>query len=192
MTFTSCRWQIYLRLDRMGDKSAQKCYDILWNNTDIPLEIFLGAISIPTIGQSTIKSIMKAGCDTLTKFGQLGVTQFEQVPGVGPTKAQSLANGLRDNQDLILELLKNGIKIKEKIVGKLSGKSFAITGTLSMKRAEVEKMIVENGGEMKSSVGRGLTYLVIADPSSTSSKAQAARKFGTSLISEDEFLDLVK
>ncbi len=179
-------------LDRMGQKSAQKCYDILWSYTEIPLDIFLGGLSIPMIGGSTIRAIMNAGCDTLEKFGQLDAAQFEQVPGVGPTKAQSLADGLKHNQNLILQLLKKGVKIKEVIDGKLTGKSFAITGALSIKRAEVEKLIQDNGGEIKGSVGRGLNYLIIADPQSISSKAQAARKLGTALIDEKQFLDLIK
>ena len=76
-------------------------------------------------------------------------------------------------------------------MGKLSGKSFAITGTLSMKRAEVEKLITDNGGEMKSSVGNTTTYLIIADPASTSSKAQSARKLGVKLIDENDLFDMV-
>jgi DNA ligase (NAD+) len=179
-------------LDRMGDKSAQKCYDILHANKEISLEVCLGALSIPMIGQSTIKAIMDAGCDTLTKFGQLGANEFAQVPGVGPTKSESLAQGLKDNQQLILDLLTNGVKIKKKIIGKLTNKSLCFTGTMSHKRAELEQMVVEAGGTVKSSVGKGLTYLVINDTASTSSKAQAARKLGTSLISEDEFLSMIE
>jgi DNA ligase (NAD+) len=180
------------KLDRMGDKSAQKVYDILWANNEVSLEVFLGALSIPLIGQSTIRLLSKAGCDTLEKFGQLDANSFSQVAGVGPVKAESLANGLKNNQQLILDLIKNGVKIKEVVDGKLTGKSFAITGTLSIKRAEVEKMIQDNGGEIKSSVGKGLSYLIIADPQSTSSKAQAARKLGTILINEAQFLDLIR
>ena len=60
------------------------------------------------------------------------------------------------------------------------------------KRPVLEKMAADAGGDVKSSVGKGLTYLVIADPNSTSSKAAAARKLGTTLISEEEFLDMVK
>lgn len=179
-------------LDRLGEKTAKKCLDILWANKEVPLEVFLGALSIPMIGQSTIKTIMGAGCDDLTKFGQLTATEFEQVPGVGPTKAKFLADGLKHNQKLILALLDNGVKIKEKIVGTLTGKSVCFTGAMKNKRPLLEKMASEAGADVKSSVGKGLTYLVIADPSSTSSKAQAARKLGTTLISEDDFLDLVK
>lgn len=179
-------------LDRMGDKSAQKCYDILWKDKEVPLDIFLGALSIPMIGGSTIKAIMNDGCDTLEKFGQLSAAAFEQVPGVGPTKAKFLADGLKANQQLILELLKNGVKIKAKVMGALTGKSVCFTGAMKNKRPFLEKMAADAGGDVKGSVGKGLTYLVIADPNSSSSKAQAARKLGTKLISEDDFLDLVK
>jgi DNA ligase (NAD+) len=179
-------------LDRMGEKSAKKCHAILWDNKEISLEVLLGALSIPMIGQSTIKLIMNAGCDTLEKFGQLKADNFEQVPGVGPTKAKSLADGLVQNQKLILNILNNGVVIKGRVDGVLSGKSVCFTGSMNTKRPVLEKMAAEAGGDVKGSVGKGLTYLVIADPASTSSKAVAARKLGTKLISEDEFLDLVK
>jgi DNA ligase (NAD+) len=179
-------------LDRLGDKTAKKVLDILWANKEVNLEVFLGALSIPMIGQSTIKAIMNAGCDDLTKFGQLGAAQFGQVPGVGPTKAKFLADGLKHNQKLITALLDNGVEIKEKVIGTMTGKSVCFTGSMKTKRPVLEKMASEQGADVKSSVGRGLTYLVIADPASISSKAQAARKFGTTLISEEDFLDLVK
>lgn len=179
-------------LDRLGEKTAKKCLDILWANKKVPLEVFLGGLSIPMIGQSTIKTIMNAGCDTLEKFGQLGSNEFEQVPGVGPTKAKSLADGLKHNQQLILNLLSNGVEIKDKIIGNLTGRTICFTGSMKNKRPVLEKMASDAGADVKSSVGKGLSYLVIADPNSTSSKAQAARKFGTELISEEDFLEMVK
>jgi DNA ligase (NAD+) len=178
-------------LDRLGEKTAKKVLDILEANKVIPLEVFLGALSIPMIGQSTIKAIMNEGCDTLERFGQLGAAQFEQVPGVGPTKAKFLADGLRHNQNLILRLM-NHVKIKDKVIGTLTGKSVCFTGSMKNKRPLLEKMAADAGADVKSSVGKGLTYLIIADPNSTSSKAVAARKLGTKLISEDDFLELVK
>jgi len=178
-------------IDRMGKKSAQNCFESLWKNSEITLDIFLGALSFPMIGSTTIRQIMSAGCDTLEKFGQLGAAEFEMVPGVGPNKAVSLANGLKQNQKVILALLDNGVKIKAKIVGKMSGSSVCFTGAMKNKRPVLEKMAADAGADVKSSVGKGLTYLVIADPNSTSSKAVAARKMGTVLISEDEFLGMV-
>jgi DNA ligase (NAD+) len=181
-------------IDRMGKKSATKVYNNLWAANEVSLEVLLGGLSIPMIGQSSIKTIMEAGCDTLEKFGQLKANDFEKVSGIGPVKAKSLADGLINNQQLIIDLLTNGVKIKEKkqkIVGKLSNLSFCFTGTMLNKRAVLEKMVEDNGGDIKDKVIAGLTYLVIADPSSTSSKAVSARKFGTNLISEDNFLDMV-
>lgn len=179
-------------LERMGKKSAQKCYDILWGAVEIPLEVFLGGLSIPMIGQTTIKLIMNSGCDTLEKFGQLQGSDFEQVPGVGPIKANSLADGLITYQDVILELLDNGVKIKSRVDGVLTNKSICFTGSMKNKRPVLEKMATDAGGDLKSSVGKGLTYLVIADPNSNSSKAVAARKLGTVLMSEEDFLELIK
>lgn len=179
-------------LDRMGDKSAQKAHDILWAAKEVPLDIFLGALSIPMIGGSTIRAIMKDGCDTLEKFGQLGADQFAQVSGVGPTKAKFLADGLRHNQKIILDLIDRGVTIKAQVKGIMTGQSVCFTGSMNMKRPLLEKMAADQGAEVKNSVGKGLTFLVIADPNSTSSKAQAARKLGTKLISEEDFLELVK
>ena len=154
-------------LDRLGDKTAKKVLNILWENKKISLEIFLGALSIPMIGQSTIKSIMNSGCDDLTKFGQLGAAQFEQVPGVGPTKAKCLADGLKHNQKLILALLTNGVEIKKRATGTLTGKSVCFTGTMKNKRSLLEKMAADAGADVKGSVGKGFTYLIIDDPNST-------------------------
>lgn len=178
-------------IDRMGKKSAQKCYDLLWASKEVPLEVFLGALSIPMIGQSTIKLIMGSGCDTLERFGQLNAAAFEQVAGVGPIKAKSLADGLKNNQVLILDILSTGVLIKVRTVGALTGSSICFTGAMQNKRPVLEKMAADAGGDVKSSVGKGLTYLVIADPNSTSSKAVAARKLGTKLLSEDEFIKMV-
>ena len=177
-------------IERMGKKSAEKCYKLLWAGGEVTLDVFLGALSIPMIGSSTIKLIMDVGCDTLEKFGQLNAANFEMVPGVGPTKAESLAEGLLQNKDLIVKLLNNGVKIKAPIVGELSGVSICFTGKSNLKRSDLQKLASEAGATVKSSVGKGLDMLVIADPNSTSSKAKAARKLGVNLISEEEFLKM--
>lgn len=59
------------------------------------------------------------------------------------------------------------------------------------KRGILEKMAVDAGGSV-GNVSKGLSYLVIADPSSTSSKAVKARELGCTLISEDDFLGMVE
>jgi DNA ligase (NAD+) len=80
------------------------------------------------------------------------------------------------------------VEIKD---GKLSGKSFCFTGAMDYKRSDLEKMVADNGGTV-SSVKKGLTYLVQADPSSTSSKSVKAKSLGISIITPEEFLEMVK
>jgi len=53
-------------------------------------------------------------------------------------------------------------------------------------------MVVDMGGEIKSSVTKDLTYLINSDTNSTSTKNVAAKKLGIKVISEDDFLQLVK
>jgi DNA ligase (NAD+) len=179
-------------LDRMGEKSAKKCYDILWANNVVPLDILLGALSIPMIGSSTLRLIIAAGHDSLEKIQSLKAEDFEKISGMGPVRAKSLEDGLKNNKELIAQLLSNGVKIKEKIMGKLTGKSFVFTGKMEHKRADLEQMVVEAGGEVKGSVSKNLNYLVIDNPEeSTTSKAVAARKFGTQLLSESDFLSML-
>jgi DNA ligase (NAD+) len=178
-------------IDRMGKKSAKKCYDILHCNKELPLETFLGGLSIPMIGASTIKLIMAHGWSDLKTFFTKNAVDFEKVAGVGPVKAASLRIGLRENQQLILDLLKVGVSIKKKVEGKLSNKSICFTGSMVNKRPVLEKMAADAGADVKNSVSKGLNILVIADPNSTSSKAVTARKLGTTLLSEEDFLKLI-
>lgn len=174
-------------LERMGDKSANKCYDILWTHNPIPLELFIGSLSIPMIGSSTIKLIADAGYDSLDKIMNASKDSFSKIKGLGPIKSENLFIGLKRNQEIIQGLLDSGITIKEKIFGSLTGKSFCFTGTMKNKRKVLEDIVIQKGGSNKS-VGKELNYLVINEEGSTASKAVAARKLGIRFISEDEFL----
>lgn len=86
-----------------------------------------------------------------------------------------------------LELEKK-VEVKD---GKLSGKSFCFTGAMDYKRSDLEKMVTDNGGAV-SSVKKGLTFLVQADPSSKSSKSVKAKSLGIAIITPEEFLEMVK
>jgi DNA ligase (NAD+) len=73
----------------------------------------------------------------------------------------------------------------------LLNKSFAFTGAMQNKRAVLEKMVSDNGGITKSSVGKDLNYLVMATEDSTSAKAIKAIKLGIKIITEEQFLKLI-
>ena len=178
-------------LERMGESSAQNAINELWKVTPAPLEMLTGSLGIPLCGRSTMQVVVEAGFDTLDKIRAAQQTELESIPGMGPKRAAALRAWLDKHGDLFDEMLEVGFKVKEKVQGVLTGKSACFTGKSNLKRAELERLVTEAGGSVKKSVGKGLTYLVMADPNSTSTKAKAARKAGTECISEEQFLELV-
>ena len=178
-------------VDRMGKKSAEKVLKTLWAKNPIPLESLLGALSIPLCGPTMIKIAMDAGYDTIPKLKAANIEELSSIEGFGPVKAQTLWIWLRDNSGIVDKLVMLGVKIKAKVHGNLNGKSFCFTGASSRPRTELENLVKAAGGDVKSSVGKKLTYLVMADANSTSSKAQAARKNGTVCLSEADFMKMV-
>lgn len=178
-------------LDRMGKKSAQNLINELDKFRAIPLENLIGGLTIEGVATSSVKQLISAGYDSLDSILALSIKEIENIPGFGGIRASNIFNGLKENAKRINDILAAGVSIKKKSIGSLSNKSFCFTGSMSQPRPKLERMVTDAGGEVKSSVGSGLTYLVIADPSSTSSKAVKARKLGTKLISEDEFLKML-
>ena len=70
--------------------------------------------------------------------------------------------------------------------------SICFTGALSIPRGQAAKLAEDAGFEVKNAVSKGLTYLVTPDPNSGSSKNEKAKKYGTAVIDEAAFMELVK
>lgn len=180
-------------IERITTTLAEKLLGLLWEKCEQPLDNLLGSLSIPLCATQTAQTICSAGHDTWDKFQRLERAQLRAVAGLGPVKADAIYGWLQDGGiALVNDLLAAGVRVRAKVEGRLSGQSFCFTGSMQNKRADLEALVVQNGGVVKGSVGKGLTYLVIADPNSTSSKAVAARKVGTRCMSEEEFLTLAK
>jgi DNA ligase (NAD+) len=103
-----------------------------------------------------------------------------------------VVSGLAARKDEIERLLAAGIvPVAPKSGGALSGKSFCFTGSLPIPRKEAEALVEKHGGTLLSGVTKELSYLVMADPTSGSSKAEKARKYGTQCIGPDQFMALI-
>jgi len=183
--------------ERMGQRSAEKVYRALQAKREISLPVFIAGFDIEGIGRVMVEKLADAGFDTLEKLLAASEEAFAAVYQFGAVLAHNLAFGLRAVKDEMLQLTGSGtIVIQSPRAGQsglsLQGKSFCFTGELrSLKRKDAEAMVQARGGTIKSSVTKGLDYLVTNTPDSGSSKNKKAQELGTAVITEDAFLRLL-
>jgi DNA ligase (NAD+) len=118
---------------------------------------------------------------------------------VGPEKAKSIFKFFQQkgNQKVIQKLKERGVEYLREArrpkpeSQKFSGQSFVFTGTLqTMSREEAESKVESMGGRASSAVSKKTNFVVVGeDPGSKYEKAQA---LGVKIISEDEFLKMLK
>lgn len=180
-------------LERRGPVIAKKVLDNLRAKLPPSLPVFLAALGIDDFALETAKLLVSAGYDTLEKVQAATAAELEAIKGMGPIRAKSVTDGLRARAGEIQRLVAAGVvPVAPSAAGRLSGKAFCFTGALARPRKEYEAMVLRHGGEVLSGVTKELDYLVMADPSSGSSKAEKARKYGTQCIDEATFLALVE
>ena len=73
---------------------------------------------------------------------------------------------------------------------KLNGKTFCITGVLSIGRKEITEIITKNGGKVGGACTSKTNYLVVGDDPGANKLAEA-EKHGTPIIDEEELMDMI-
>ncbi|MCU0667553.1 MAG: NAD-dependent DNA ligase LigA, partial [Patescibacteria group bacterium] len=183
------------KLERFADLSAKNLVMSIGAKKNPSLSKFLFALGIRHIGAQTAIDIANR-FGSLDKIKLAGLDELQQIEGVGEVVAESLVAWFSDvqNKNLLDKFTKNGVVPKNvnRVDGPLAGKSFVITGALnSMDREQAADKIRELGGVFQSSIGKGTNYLV-AGGSVGSSKLKKAEQFKTAIISEEEFLNILK
>ena len=177
-----------------GERAAEKAMLAILEKNDIPLWQFLAGLGIEGLGRTTSKAVAKQ-FKSLEQVRLATVEQLKAIDGIGDTMAASIEEGLVQLAPTMDRLLRV-IDVQEvgESGGPLAGKKFCMTGALpsGTKRNEMAKRIEAAGGEFKSSVGKGLDYLIQADVSSTSSKTKKAMSFGVEIIDEDMLLKMME
>ena len=173
---------------------AKKVYESIQSHKKMSLSVFIAGLDIEGIGETTVQKLIDAGYTNLEKLQNASVDAIASVYGFAEIMAKTFKKGLEENDSLIKELLEKGlVSLEETGEGKLTGKSFCFTGELvTMKRNDAEALVKKNGGSCKSSVTKDLSYLVTNDTTSGSSKNVKAAKLGIPVITEEEFLALIK
>jgi DNA ligase (NAD+) len=135
---------------------------------------------------------------SLQNLSKADAEKLQQIHEVGPQVAESVTRFFKEKKNLaaIERLKKGGVKIREvvkpKAAGqKFAGKTFVFTGALEkFSRDEAERLVDERGGRASGSVSKKTDY-VVAGPGA-GSKLDKARELGVAVISEDEFLQMLK
>lgn len=182
-----------LSLDRFAEISAQKLITAIADKKVPPLERFIYGLGIRHVGIQT-------AIDLASRFGSLEnlahatIDELQSVDGVGVVVAESIAAWFADEENLALldKFAAAGTHPHyEAKTGKLAGMSFVVTGTLeTMGRDEAAERIRSLGGIFQSAVAKDTTYLV-AGGKVGGSKLKKAEAYGTKILNEQEFLDLL-
>ena len=173
---------------------AEKVYKSIQTHRTMTLPVFLAGFDIEGFGETLAEKLVGAGYNTLDKLLLATEDQIADVYGFAQIMAHNIVQGLAENAAEMRRLVQDGIiTIEGAIGGKLEGKSFCFTGELvTMKRQDAEALVKKNGGSCKSSVTKDLTYLVTNDTTSGSSKNVKAASLGIPVITEEQFLALLK
>lgn len=194
-----------LSLPRFAEKSVDNLLESIESARQVTLSRFLVALSIPQVGEETAEDLAKY-FRTIEKIREAGQAELEALNGVGPIVAEAVYVWFRDknNRKLADDLLKE-VRIEkmptqtaqtaeELAFAKnplFAGKTFVLTGTLSaMSRDEAKAEIKKRGGDVSGSVSAKTGYVVAGEEAG--SKLEKALELGVKVLSEEEFLRMLK
>lgn len=171
-----------------SEKNGDKLYEQVKALTEMDVATLLYGLNIPHCGEINSRRIEKH-FGTLDAVRAAGPDELSKVPGIKTTADEIFAAILA--KTMLINDLAKVIKFKTQAAkGPLAGKSFCITGELSLGRDSVHDWIRSKGGEVKTSVSKTLDYLVTNDTTSGSSKNKKAADLGVKIINEDDLKKL--
>ena len=187
-----------IALDGWKDKSIDNLLNAIENSKSNSLERVLFGLGIKEVGEKTAKTLSRIYGD-IDNLANASFDELIQIPDVGPILAKSLVDWFsnENNKQLIQDLKDRGLNFKylgstvKAADSYFSGKTVVLTGTLSsMGRKEATSLLEDLGAKVTGSVSKA-TDCVIAG-TEAGSKLDKAQSLGITVLSEDEFLALIK
>ena len=181
---------------------GQKSYDKLIENAEKARETSLArllyGLGIGGIGASNARVLSEAFHDDAEALSRAELSEVVSIKGIGPILGESIVRYFKEEENcrLFRKLLSILHLHKEERAENafLSGKVFVITGSLVhfQNRKELEEEIRKAGASTASSVSKNTSYLINNDKNSTSSKNKKAQELGIPILSEEDFLRLLR
>lgn len=184
-------------LDGFGKQSVDKILTAIEKSKTVELPNFLHSLSIPSVGLETAKLLCEYINYDVSNIYKLYTTDLSVIKGIGEETTKAIHNWFTEDNITLVNTFVNMFNFKTKETNKdciLNGLSFVITGKLQhySKRSELEEAILYNGGKLQSSVNTETSYLINNDVTSNSSKNKKAKELGITIITESDFLEMIK
>ena len=186
------------RLERLGDKSAERILKSLEESRNIPFEKVLFALGIRFVGE-TVAKILASRLINIENIEKASLQELTSIDEIGGRIAESvqLYFSNPENVKLVERLKEKGLQMhlnEESLANrseKLNGLSIIISGTFEKNsRDDLKKMIEQNGGKNVSSISKNTSFL-LAGNNIGPSKLEKAEKLNIPIIGEDEFLSMI-
>ena len=183
-------------LKKNGKKFAQNLMDSIENSKRNDLYRLITALGIRHVGGKASKMLAKK-YKTLDNIAGASFEELQEMNDVGEVMANSIVEFFAQDQtrDLIEKLKQAGVntKVIEEETGdnRFEGKTFVLTGSLEeFTRKEAEELIEKYGGKTSGSVSKKTDYVLAGEEAG--SKLKKAQELGITIITEQEFKEMVK
>lgn len=184
-----------------GKRSVEKLKKSIEESKNVELGHFITSLSIPGIGEGQTKVIAKK-FKTWEEFAAAGSGDydFSKLPGIGDNLNRNIHKWFKsmyytDQVEYLAAEMNFVANDKAMAAGTvLSGKTFVITGSLMKfsNRDEMKEKIESLGGKVSGSVSKNTSYLINNDNTSNSSKNKKAQELKIPIITEEEFIEMIK
>lgn len=184
-----------MELDNFKEKSVSNLLTAIENSKQNTLDRLVFALGIRNIGQASAKLL----CD---KFGDLDnimnatAEEISEIDGFGGVMANSVYKAFHEQHmvELVSKLKECGLNteyVKAQVDDRFAGKTFVLTGTLpTLKRDEAKALIEKYGGKASGSVSKKTDFVLAGEEAG--SKLTKAQQLGIKIISEEEFMQMIK
>lgn len=187
-----------LQLERFADKSADNLLASIQKSKNNPFSRVIFALGIRFVGETVAKRLSKV----FSSIEELASANFDEliaVDEIGDKIAQSIIRffSQHPSQVLIKKLKAAGVVLQSEniqsseISGKLTGKTFVVSGVFkNFSRDELKETIEKNGGKVSSAISSNTSY-VVAGENMGPAKLEKANQLNIQIISEDDFVKML-